>query len=171
MNGLVELYIGQGRGKTTASFGILMRAFGRGLRCAVVQFLKSQKSGEVITAKNFGIGQIFLFGTENFFDPANPDQKIIAKVEDGIKLASKLLSSGDFELVILDEILTAFKVGIVSEKTLHAIVDKKAKRTELIMTGLEAPQSLIERADLVTEMRKIKHYYDKGVQARRGFEF
>lgn len=171
MLGLVQLYIGDGKGKTSAAFGLLMRAFGWGLRCVVIQFLKGAKSGEVVLARNLGIGNVFQFGLKKFFSQDTPDERIVGLVADGVQFAKKVLSSGDYELVILDEILTAYSLGLVSEDVLISLVEHKSKRTELVMTGLSAPQTLIERADLVTEMKKIKHHYDKGIKARRGIEY
>ncbi len=171
MNGLIQIYTGDGKGKTSAAFGLIMRAVGRGLRCVVIQFLKGTTSGEVTIARNLGICNIFQFGTKDFLTPEYPQERIIKRTREGLEFAKKVLSSGDFELVVLDEILTAYALGIIGEEDLISIVDAKAKRTELVMTGLKAPESIIERAQLITEMKKIKHYFDKGIKARKGFEF
>ena len=168
---MLQLYIGDGKGKTTAAFGLALRAFGRNLRVVVVQFLKGRESGEVIAVRRAALFSVFRFGQKSFVNPDKPSPVDSDEVHKALTVSLKFLKSGDYELVILDEVLTAFTLGLVQEEELKSIVDACPRRTELVMTGLNAPPSLISSADLVTEMKKIKHYYDKGIAAHRGIEY
>ncbi len=168
---MLQLYIGDGKGKTTAAIGLAVRAKGRGFRVAVIQFLKGKRSGEFNAAKRYALFSIFKFGRKEFVQPDNLTDQDYQKAEKGVKFASRIVQSGDYELVILDEILTAVNLHLIPEDRLIAIVDNCPPRTELAMTGRDAPESIKSKADLITEMKKIKHYYDKDVKARRGIEF
>ena len=201
--GLVHVYTGDGKGKTSASMGLVVRAIGQGLKVFVIQFMKGGAyTGEYISAKNFlpnnefiqyGRGcikekkQLKLTGFDNqahFFDYIREDiecgpcrycflnddeQKRFVKL--AFDKAKQILSSEDYDLVVLDEINVAVKIGFIDINELLDLVKNKNKLTELIITGRDADKKLIEVADLVTEMKLVKHYYEKGVSARRGIEY
>jgi cob(I)alamin adenosyltransferase len=170
--GLVQIYTGGGKGKTTAAFGIALRAHGQGKRVIVVQFLKGgEPSGEVLAVRKLGLFDVESFGTESFcFDiEENPEHCIQADL--AVDRIEKALSSRNYDIVIADELITAVGIGLVQEDRVLAIIESKPNETELIMTGRGATERLIEAADLVTEMREIKHYFAKGIPAREGIEF
>ncbi len=168
--GYIQIYTGDGRGKTTAALGLALRAAGAGLKVFIAQFIKNQKCSEhtalerfkdLITLKQYGTG--FINGK-----PKSEDYEIILQ---GFKEVTDVLKSGFFDLVILDEINLAVYLGIIPENELISVLQKKAPNIEVVLTGRYASQRLIEIADLVTEMKEVKHYYTKGVQARKGIEY
>jgi len=170
LRGYVHVYTGNGKGKTTAAFGLAMRAVGQGLRVAVVQFMKGIEYGEVIAARRLGI-EVYQFGTKEFVDPKSPREIDIKLANDAIKKAEEIVFSRKYDLVILDEINVAMSFGLISVKRVIDLIEKKPENVELVLTGRYAPEEIVERADLVTEMREIKHYFRAGVTARKGIEF
>ncbi len=168
--GYVQVYTGNGKGKSTASFGLALRAVGAGYKVFIGQFLKGQDYSELksfeLLAPNVEVvklgGECFIFG-----DPSEEDY-VMAK--EGLALCEKKLTSGEFDIVILDEINVALYFKVITEEDLLALIDKKPEHVELILTGRYASEKVIERADLVTEMKEIKHYYNIGVDARVGIE-
>jgi cob(I)alamin adenosyltransferase len=169
---MVELYTGDGKGKTTAAMGMVVRALGNGLRVYLAFFLKgAAPSGERnILASLTGIS-VQTFGTAGFVHPGNirPDAK--KKAAEGLAAARAAMFSGEFDLVVLDELALAATWGLVSVEDVLALMADKPEGVELILTGRLADDRLVEAADLVTKMVKIKHPYDKGVQARQGIEY
>ncbi len=164
----LHVYTGDGKGKTTASIGLGIRAHGRGLRVCVYHFLKTRDSGEDIVMKKLGI-PVHHYGIEGFFKPTKPPGKLKDIIKQGFRDAINTIKSGEFDLVILDEANYCFFAGLMPvDDFIKSIEDA---RCEIICTGRNAPDELIERADLVTEMKEIKHYFQKGIQAREGIEF
>lgn len=170
--GLIQVYTGDGKGKTTAALGLALRAAGYNLRTYIGQFLKGQHYGELdsvkmlsplVTIEQFGRKK-FIKVTEGFEEQ---DQKL---AEQGLKKCLKAMLGGQYDIVILDEINVAMYFGLVKEEDVLKFLDQKPDTVEVILTGRYAPASIIERADLVTEMVNRKHYYDRGVQARKGIE-
>jgi len=170
--GLVEVYTGDGKGKTTAALGLAFRAAGHGFRSYIGQFLKGQSSGELqaarklqplVTIEQFGRKK-FIKVTENFEEE---DYRLAAE---GLKKCLKAMLGGEYQIVILDEINVALNLGLIKEEEIQKFLDQKPEGVEIVLTGRYAPQSVIDRADLVTEMVCRKHYYDKGVRARKGIE-
>ncbi|MBP6059792.1 MAG: cob(I)yrinic acid a,c-diamide adenosyltransferase [Candidatus Saccharicenans sp.] len=170
--GLVEVYTGDGKGKTTAALGLAFRAAGHGFRSYIGQFLKGQSSGELqaarklqplVTIEQFGRKK-FIKVTENFEEE---DYRLAAE---GLKKCLKAMLGGEYQIVILDEINVALNLGLIKEEEIQKFLDQKPAGVEIVLTGRYAPQSVIDRADLVTEMVCRKHYYDKGVRARKGIE-
>ena len=152
--GLVQIYTGNGKGKTTASLGLAFRAAGHDFRVYVMQFMKGQTIyGELEAARRVG---------------ANLTIKQVGR--EAFARARQLTSSGDYDLVVLDELNCVVDYDLVPLAEVKELIRAKAPHTELVLTGRNAHPELIELADLVTEMREIKHYYHAGQQARRGIE-
>lgn len=172
MTGYIQVYTGNGKGKTTAALGLALRAAGRGLRTYIAQFLKGQPTGEIEAAKRLaGLIHIDQFGREGFITVKDgPDDEDIARAKAGLARALEAMLSGDYRIVVLDEINTAVHFNILPEKDVLDLLDKRPAGIELVLTGRYAPSSFIDRADLVTEMKEIKHYFDRGVKAREGIE-
>ena len=170
--GRIQIYTGNGKGKTTAALGLALRAAGRGFRSYMGQFIKGQIYGELEAAKKLSPYLIMeQFGRSGFIHVTeNPDKEDVLKAEEGLDKCLKAMLSGEFRIVILDELNVAIHFKLITEEAAHRFLDRKPKDVEVVLTGRYAPASLIERADLVTEMKDIKHYYDAGLKARDGIE-
>lgn len=168
--GLVHVYTGDGEGKTTAAFGLALRALGRNLRVFVIQFLKGEGSGEVLALRRLGV-EVELFGRKEFVDPRNIQPEDLTLAKKGLERAKEVIQEGGYDLVILDEINIALKFTLLNLNDVLDLVKNKPSDLELILTGWGAPLKLLELADLVTEMKKIKHPFDKGISARKGFDY
>lgn len=169
--GLVQVYTGNGKGKTTAALGLCMRALGYGLRVKVIQFLKPcAETGERNCANDLGLEFVSL-GADHMDGTPVDDSTEGELTAEALDLARRDLSSGEYDLIVLDEIVNSIRLGVLDVKDVVSMLDAKAEHTEVVLTGRGAPQELIDRADLVTEMRLIKHPMDRGVRARRGIEF
>ena len=169
--GYIHLYTGDGKGKTTAAIGLALRACGSGLRVYIAQFTKGSDSGEVnALEKFFRAVTIHQFGARSFIKkkPTKIDRILAAK---GLAEVSAVIAAGRHDLVILDEICVALRLRLFSVEQVLEILETRPARVEIILTGRDAPQELIDASDLVTEMREIRHYFKKGVRARRGIEF
>jgi cob(I)alamin adenosyltransferase len=175
--GLVIINTGNGKGKTTAAMGLGLRATGNRMRVLVVQFIKgSWKTGEVEAIKRLGpefelirMGRGFTI--DRLRDQRISDEEHRASAQEALELTRARLTSGEYQVVILDEILGSIKAGLVDLDQVLALVADKPADLHLVLTGRNAPPELIEAADLVTEMRPIKHPYDAGIMAQRGVEF
>lgn len=170
--GRVQLYTGNGKGKTTASLGLAFRAAGRGLKVHIMHFMKKDPDyGEMISAKRMGDNwSVEQVGRRGFVSLKNPAREDIDLAQAALVRARTLASSGDVDLLILDEMINAIHFKLIKLDDVLELIAKKASHTELVLTGRNAPQQLIDAADLVTEMRDIKHYYDAGQPARIGIE-
>lgn len=170
--GQVHVYTGDGKGKTTAAFGLAIRALGRGKKVAIIQFLKPKPSGEIIAlAKIKGSEKMLLiksFGLSKLVK--KPTLKNIEEAERGLTETKKVLRKG-FDLVILDEINVAIAFGLLDIKKVITAIKSRPISTNVVLTGRRAHLKLLEVADLVTEMRKIKHPFDRGVKAKKGIEY
>ena len=169
--GLVQVYTGNGKGKTTAALGLAMRALGNGLNVAMVQFMKpDQGSGEYVMSKKLENFTLIPCGPEHLIDPRNitdVDRKAARKALDTVK---ELLYSGKYDLFIIDEINVAMGWKMIDANEVTDILNNRPKNIEVVMTGRYVPDEIIEFADLVTEMRMIKHPYEKGIGSRKGIE-
>jgi len=172
MSGYVQVYTGNGKGKTTAALGLAFRAAGRGFRTYIAQFLKSQPTGEIEAAKKLSpLVRIEQFGREGFVTVKDgPDDEDMSRARAGLEKAHQAMLSGDYRIVVLDEVNTAVHLKILPERDVLDFLDKRPAGVEVVLTGRYAPDSFIDRADLVTEMTAVKHYYDRGVKAREGIE-
>ena len=170
MKGYLQVYTGEGKGKTTAALGLSLRAAGAGLKVYIAQFLKQGDYSEIKALKRFS-GAIVLeqFGLGQFVK-GQPTQAEMNAARDGLEKARQVLSSGDYDVVILEEANVAAAIGLFSVKDLVDTIQQKPDHVELVITGRGAAPEVMEKADLVTDMKAVKHYYDKGVQARRGIE-
>jgi cob(I)alamin adenosyltransferase len=168
--GYVQVYTGDGKGKTTAAIGLAIRAAGAGLKVFIVQFLKRGDYSEIKFIRHFAINiTIEQYGMGRFRQ-GKPLPEDVKSAKIGLERAKAVMSSGDYDVVILEEANIAVWKGLFSEQDLLDIIDSKPKRVELVITGRGATPKVIERADLVTEMKRVKHYYYKGVRGRIGIE-
>jgi cob(I)alamin adenosyltransferase len=169
--GYIHVYTGNGKGKTTAALGLSLRAAGTGKKIFFAQFIKGKSSSEIdainkfipnITIKQYGL---------DCFIVKIPTENDIRAANEGLKEISHILSAGLYDIVVLDEATIAVYYKLFSSQELIKILKTKKDKTEIIITGRYAPPELIEIADLVTEMKEIKHYYSKGINARKGIEY
>ncbi len=168
--GYVHIYTGNGKGKTTAAFGLALRAAAAGLKIYVGQFVKSMRYHEVALADHFAGVTIEQLG-EGCFIFTEPTKKDIAAAKAALEKAQEILRAPcAYDLVILDEVFIAYHLGMISEADLSALIALKDPAVELVLTGRYCPESLYEQADLVTEMTEIKHYYQKGQLSRPGID-
>ncbi|SLM30163.1 CobO [Desulfamplus magnetovallimortis] len=170
MQGYVQIYTGNGKGKTTAALGLILRQLGAGGKIFMGQFLKQGDYSEItmlkrfpeqITIEQFGLGK---------FVRGNPSDEDIEAGRKGYERIASILKNGEHNLVVMDEGNIAVFFNIISEDEMIKLFDTKADHVELVITGRGATPAMIERADLVTEMTEIKHYYQMGVKARTGIE-
>ena len=170
MQGYVQVYTGDGKGKTTAAFGLALRAVGAGLKVYIAQFVKGmdyselksiERYSDLITLKQYGRG---------CFIRNEPAEEDIRLAREALEEVRAIIHSGDYQLVILDEANIAVFYNLFSIDDLIELIDTRPSGVELVITGRRADPRLIEKADLVTEMKEIKHYYEKGIEARKGIE-
>lgn len=171
MKGYVHIYTGDGKGKTTAAFGLALRAAGAGKRVFIAQFVKGKSYYEIeiirkylpdITIKQYGLG-CFIIKT--------PTRQDIDAARNGLAEVAGILASGQYDVVVMDEACIAVYYNLFTVEELIEAIKKKREGTEVIITGRYAHEKLMEMADLVTEMKEVKHYYTKGVESRKGIEY
>jgi cob(I)alamin adenosyltransferase len=181
-SGMVQVYTGNGKGKTTCALGAGLRAAGHGLNVIMICFMKAKlairDAEEEINYGEFGSTDlipnfsIIPVGRDSFVDKENPDPVDIKMAQDGLKLAQDAIRNKECGLLILDELNVAVEWNLISLEDQLGLISSKPNDMEVIMTGRYASKEVLDVADLVTEMKEIKHYYkDKNVQARKGFEF
>ena len=170
MKGYVQVYTGNGKGKTTAALGLALRAAGAGLKVYIAQFVKGMRYSELdvlaglsdlITIKQYG---------RSCFIYRDPDKEDIQAAREGLADVKKIMDSGKYQVIILDEANIATHYNLFSVDELLDFIRGKKEDVELVITGRMADPRILEEADLVTEMREIKHYYQKGIEAREGIE-
>lgn len=171
MKGYIHVYTGNGKGKTTAALGLALRAVGAGKKVYFAQFVKGKIYSEIaainryipeITVKQYGRG---------CFIVDEPTSEDIQAAKEGLEEVGAVIRSGKYDVVVLDEATIALHYKLFSVEELIAVLREKPEETEIVITGRYAPGDLIEIADLVTEMKEIKHYYTKGIPARKGIEY
>jgi len=172
--GLLIVHTGNGKGKTTSALGLMMRAAGRGLNCCMIQFMKSRNDryGEHVSAEKLGI-EIHTMGDGFTWDTKNPEQDR-QTAQDTWNLCVEKLRSGDYDFLVFDELVYVLSYGMLPlEEVLQEFGDIRAAQPALhiVVTGRDAPEGLIAAADLVTEMREIKHPFNAGIRAQQGIEF
>ena len=171
VKGYIQVYTGNGKGKTTAAFGLALRAVGAGKKVFFAQFVKGKIYSEIeavnrflpdITIKQFGLG---------CFIVDKPTQKDVEAAQAGLKEIKEIFLTGKYDMIVLDEANIALFYNLFTVESLIEIIRSKPEATEIIITGRYAPPELIEVADLVTEMKEVKHYFNNGVDAREGIEY
>ncbi|HEY5996264.1 MAG TPA: cob(I)yrinic acid a,c-diamide adenosyltransferase [Candidatus Deferrimicrobiaceae bacterium] len=170
--GFIQVYTGNGKGKTTAALGLSLRAAGHGLKVRIIQFMKGWIDyGELNGVRMLGGNvQLQQAGRDTFVDRDSPDPEDIRMARQGWELARGVILGKQADLVVLDEINCAVDFGLLGEGEVLEVLKQKPDGMELVLTVRNAPARFIELADLVTEMREVKHYYSKGVDARIGIE-
>jgi cob(I)alamin adenosyltransferase len=168
--GYIQIYTGDGKGKTTAALGLALRAVGAGLRVYIAQFIKSGDYSEIkalsryadcITVEQFGLGR---------FIKGSPSAEDVTAAENGLQAIYRAFEAGEHQVVIMEEGNVAAACGLFPVDAILAVMDNKPRSVELVITGRGADPRVIARADLVTEMKAVKHYYQAGVAARAGIE-
>ena len=170
--GLIQVYTGNGKGKTTAALGLALRAWGRGLRVAVIQFMKTgEEYGEATALRKLSGIDLFQYGRDQLIIRGKHTDEDVRLAKQGLEKASEALASKEYDMVILDEVNVAAYFGLFTPDEVMEVIRSRASGVEVVMTGRNAPELFIEEADLVTEMRMIKHPYEAGVIARAGIEY
>ena len=191
MNRCIQVYTGDGKGKTTAAIGLAVRAVGAGMKVLFLQFMKSKYYSEQdvlekmpgVTLKMLGKPcfivkkgmlsdeEIAAWGDEiEVFEEGNPPQDYAAMMKAGVEEAREALRSQAYDLIVLDEYNVAAFFGLISKEDTQSLLDEYTGQAELVFTGRNAPQEILDAADLITEMKEVRHYYHKGVEARKGIE-
>lgn len=170
--GFTQIYTGNGKGKSTAALGQAVRAAGFGLKTYIAQFMKEYPYNELVSLKNLSEWiTIEQFGGDAFvYKKELPGEDELAKAKTGLQTAKEKMLSGEYDLIILDEAIVAIYFKLIRTEELTKFIKQKPKNVELILTGRYCSDELIQLADLVTEMKEIKHYYQKGITSRRGIE-
>ena len=172
--GYVHVYTGDGKGKTTSALGLALRASGHGKRTYIGQFMKGQSYGELDALRDNPHITIEQYGDVRCIHREEVTPEHVAQAHRGLERARQamlgLAPTGAYDIVVLDEVNVAIWFGLLTVEEVLAFLDERPDHVEVILTGRRAPQELIERADLVTEMREVKHYYQQGVMARDGIE-
>ena len=170
--GMVQVYTGNGKGKSSAAFGLALRAIGRGLKVYIIQFIKGGFDyGELYIVDKLPNLKLKAFGRGKFVTEKPPGKVDVELAEEALALAEEVVKSGEYDIVILDEINVALNLKLVKTEKVLELIKNKPKQVELVLTGRYAPNEIIEAADLVTEMREVKHPFNKGYQARKGIEY
>jgi cob(I)alamin adenosyltransferase len=170
--GLVQVYTGNGKGKTSAAFGLALRAVGRGLSVYMIQFIKGGFDyGELYVVDKLPNFTLKAFGRGKFITEMPPGKEDVKLARDAFRLAKKTVEEGKHDVVILDEINVVLELGMISKKEVLQLIKSKPEHVELVLTGRYAPKEIVEAADLVTEMKQVKHPFDTGYPARKGIEF
>ena len=170
--GLIQVYTGNGKGKTTAALGLALRALGHGMKVLIIQFMKGKTDyGEQEAAARYAPHlTIIRAGREAFVSKAKPDPLDVKLAQEGFSIAKKAVQNKEHDIIILDEINLAIDYGLLPLSDLLNVIDSKPETVELILTGRNAHPKVLEKADLVTEMVERKHYYKRGMPARKGIE-
>lgn len=170
--GMVCVFTGNGKGKTSAAFGMAMRFLGHNKRVVVIQFLKGSKTGEMMLKKNLPGLDIVQFGTENFVDLKKPSKEDKQRALEAVMYAKKAIRGGFRpDLLILDEANVAVASGLIDDADIMDLIGCLPEETDLVLTGRGATDKIIGRADMVTEMKEIKHPFAKGKKAEEGMEY
>lgn len=171
-HGLVHLYTGDGKGKTTAAAGLTLRAAGNGLRCAFAQFLKGRPSGEIFMLQKAGV-TILRAGSEKFFSQMTREEKKEC-VQEHLLCYNKIkemILSGEYDLVVLDEVTSAITLSLIPLDDLCRTIDMRPVHVEIVLTGRDAPEALAQRADYLSEICAVRHPFESGISAREGIEY
>lgn len=169
--GLIQVYTGDGKGKTTCALGLALRAVGQGFKVFIVQFLKGRDTGEWRAAARLAPDLTLQhFGRSGMVSLRSPAREDLDLIRQGWSLARQVIKSGEYDLVVLDEINLVLAHDLIPLEEVLEVLQRRHPWVEVVLTGRQAPTELVAIADLVTEMRPVKHYYQIGVAARRGIE-
>ncbi len=169
--GMIYVFTGDGKGKTTAALGTAVRSCGHGRRVVIVQFMKKRKTGEIKFSEKTKSFEIHQFGGRKFVDPSKVTRGDVEKAKAGLVFCLKLLDKKPPDLLVLDEINVAIRYGLMTKGDALELIVQAPEKTDLVLTGRHAPPEIMEVADLVTDMKDIKHPYTKGSGARKGLDF
>jgi len=168
---MIHVYTGEGKGKTTAALGLALRALGQGKRVCLIQFMKKGDFGEIKAFKKYKKITVKQFGRRSFVNLKKPGLEDRQAAQKGIAYAKKAIKARKYKLVILDEINVAVKFNLLPLAKVLSLLKKVPLSTEIVLTGRFAHAKILKRADLVTEMKARKHYFNKGIRARKGIEY
>ncbi|MGD9962790.1 MAG: cob(I)yrinic acid a,c-diamide adenosyltransferase [Thermoplasmata archaeon] len=170
--GKVHVITGPGKGKTTAAFGLAMRAAGHGYRVCVIQFLKTgETTGELISARRVDNIEVLQFGTGRFVGPGKPTEEDVRVAKAALAAASERLANHSCQLLVLDEVNVAVSIGLVTAEEVLRVVKARPQGTEVVLTGRAAPEEFVEYADYVSVIDAVKHPFEGGTKARKGIEW
>jgi cob(I)alamin adenosyltransferase len=170
--GLVQVYTGNGKGKTSAAFGLALRAAGRGLKVYIIQFIKGGFDyGELYVIDKIPNITLKAFGRGKFVTAKPPDNEDVKLAKEALKLANGIVKSGEYDVIILDEVNVALSLGLIGLEEVLTLIETRPIHVELVLTGRSVPEEIVQIADLVTEMKEVKHPYSKGLPARNGIEY
>ncbi len=167
--GYIHLYTGNGKGKTTAAIGLAIRAAGAGKKVFIAQFVKGVHYSELEALRRFPEIVVRQYGLDCFIKQ-QPAPKDIEMAQKGLRETASIINNNKYDVVIMDEVCIALYYQLIGAAELTSVLKKKPEAMEIVLTGRKAPKELYEISDLITEMKEIKHYYNKGVQARKGIE-
>lgn len=169
---MIQVYTGNGKGKTTAGLGLALRGLGAGRKVLLIQFLKDGQSSEIKVIREYLPNfEVKIFGPKGFLTKEKLKKKDFDLAQQGFNFAQKAIQNKRYDLVILDEINLVLNFGLLKTEDIIALIKTTPKKIELILTGRSASKEVIDQADLVTEMKEIKHYFKKGIKARKGIEY
>ena len=168
--GYIHIYTGNGKGKTTAALGLAVRAAGYGMKTYIGQFMKGQHYGELTSLRDHPCITIEQYGDAECVHREEITQKHVDQAQQGLKRAREIMLSNRYDIIILDEINVAVWFDLILTRQVLELLNNRPKHVEIILTGRHAPKALIEIADVVSEVKEIKHYYPRGVAARTGIE-
>lgn len=171
--GLVMVYTGDGKGKTTAALGLALRAIGHGFKVFMVQFMKGDETGELTAVERYLAGQMKIVqsGSPAFVNPSSPSDEDLTLAARGLGLARDAILGGEYDLVILDEANVAMDYGLLARAEVIKLIKERPTWVDVVLTGRGAPREIVDLADLVSEVKEIKHHYRQGIEARAGIEF
>lgn len=171
--GLIQVYTGPSKGKTTAALGLAVRAVGHGFKVYIIQFMKGQNNAGELTGIQRLAPECRLehFGSGHWVHKGSPSSEDIEEAEKALVRTREVMLSGQWDIIILDEIINAVWFDLIQESIVLQLLDEKPRQVELVLTGRNASQRLIEKAQLVTEMVQVKHPYELGINARKGIEY
>lgn len=167
---MIHVYTGCGKGKTTAALGLALRAAGAGLRVYMAQFVKGRNYSELKPIKKIKCITVEQFGRKCFIRK-KPEEKDFILAENGIRKIEKMLKAKRYNVIIMDEVNIALHLGLIKKERILKILCCAPKHKEIILTGRYAPKEILKLADLASEIKELKHYYKKGIKARKGIEF
>ncbi|MEW6102343.1 MAG: cob(I)yrinic acid a,c-diamide adenosyltransferase [bacterium] len=171
---MLQVYTGDGKGKTTSACGLAIRAIGQGMRVCYIHFHKDPEKygyGEIMVLEKLGV-DIYGFAKKHpYFDKDVKNKEIRNECLSGLEFVKKLYQENKYDVLILDEIIVSLRDGFIKEAEFLEILEKKPENLELVLTGRDFPENLIENVDLVSEIKNIKHPFDKGIKGRKGIEF